>query len=147
MGEMAKAIVVGAGGGFERVSTTQRPVPEPGFGEVTVRLRASSLNYHDFAVVSGMWGPPEERIPMSDGAGEVTAVGPGVADFAVGDHVVSTFFPTWLDGQPEVSASRPFRAMASMAMPARRSPLRRRPSPMPRPAGTMPRRRRSPPPA
>jgi len=102
MGEMAKAIVVGAGGGFERVSTTQRPVPEPGFGEVTVRLRASSLNYHDFAVVSGMWGPPEERIPMSDGAGEVTAVGPGVADFAVGDHVVSTFFPTWLDGQPEV---------------------------------------------
>lgn len=39
---------------------------------------------------------------MSDGAGEVTAVGPGVTEFAVGDAVVSTFFPTWLDGQPEV---------------------------------------------
>ncbi|MFC6745632.1 zinc-dependent alcohol dehydrogenase family protein [Methylobacterium persicinum] len=99
---MSKAIIVGAGGGFERVGITERPVPDPGFGEITVRLRASSLNYHDYAVVSGMWGPSEERIPMSDGAGEVTAVGPGVTEFAVGDAVVSTFFPTWLDGQPEV---------------------------------------------
>jgi NADPH:quinone reductase-like Zn-dependent oxidoreductase len=39
---------------------------------------------------------------MSDGAGEVTAVGEGVTEFAVGDHVVSTFFPTWLDGEPIV---------------------------------------------
>lgn len=102
MGMMTKAIVLGAGGGFERVGTAERPVPEPGFGEITVRLRASSLNYHDYAVVSGMWGPIEDRIPMSDGAGDVTAVGPGVAEFTVGDRVVSTFFPTWLDGQPEV---------------------------------------------
>lgn len=99
---MAKAMVVGAGGGFERVGVTQRQVPEPGPGEITVRLRASSLNYHDYAVVSGMWGPAEDRIPMSDGAGEVTAVGPGVTEFAVGDRVVSTFFPTWLDGLPDV---------------------------------------------
>ncbi|WP_409564424.1 zinc-dependent alcohol dehydrogenase family protein [Methylobacterium sp. J-076] len=99
---MAKAIVVGAGGGFERVTATERPVPEPAFGEITVRLRASSLNYHDYAVVSGMWGPSVPRIPMSDGAGAVTAVGPGVTEFAVGDAVVSTFFPTWLDGQAEV---------------------------------------------
>lgn len=102
MGGSAKAIVVGAGGGFDRVSTTEREVPQPGAGEITVRLRASSLNYHDYAVVSGMWGPPEPRIPMSDGAGEVTAIGPGVSEFAVGDAVVSTFFPTWLDGRPEV---------------------------------------------
>ncbi len=102
MGTMAKAMVVGAGGGFAAVSAQERPVPEPGPGEITVRLRASSLNYHDYAVVSGMWGPPEPRIPMSDGAGEVTAVGPGVTEFAVGDAVVSTFFPTWLDGRAEV---------------------------------------------
>lgn len=102
MSVMAKALVVGAGGGFERVRVTQRQVPEPGFGEITVRLRASSLNYHDYAVVSGMWGPDGDRIPMSDGAGEVAAVGPGVTEFAVGDRVVSTFFPTWLDGLPEV---------------------------------------------
>jgi NADPH:quinone reductase-like Zn-dependent oxidoreductase len=77
-------------------------VPEPGPGEITVRLRASSLNYHDYAVVSGMWGPSEARVPMSDGAGEVEAVGAGPNPFAVGDRVVSTFFPTWLDGMPEV---------------------------------------------
>jgi len=102
MAAMAKAMIVGPGGGFERVSAGERPVPEPGPGEVTVRLRANSLNYHDYAVVSGMWGPTEPRIPMSDGAGDVTAVGPGVTEFAVGDRVVSTFFPTWLDGQAEV---------------------------------------------
>jgi NADPH:quinone reductase-like Zn-dependent oxidoreductase len=99
---MAKAMIVGPGGGFDRVSAEKRAVPEPGPGEVTVRLRASSLNYHDYAVVSGMWGPSEPRIPMSDGAGEVTSIGSGVTEFAVGDAVVSTFFPTWHDGQAEV---------------------------------------------
>ncbi len=102
MGATAKAMIVGPGGGFERVSAGERPVPQPGPGEITVRLRASSLNYHDYAVVGGMWGPSEPRIPMSDGAGEVTAVGPDVTEFAVGDAVVSTFFPTWLDGQAQV---------------------------------------------
>ena len=42
------------------------------------------------------------RIPMADGVGVVEAVGAGVAEFSVGEHVVSTFFPTWLDGPPEV---------------------------------------------
>ncbi|MNZ98051.1 alcohol dehydrogenase [compost metagenome] len=49
-----------------------------------------------------MWGPSEPRIPMADGAGEVIAVGAGVSEFAVGDAVVSTFFPTWLAGEPQV---------------------------------------------
>lgn len=70
----------------------------PAAGEITVRLRASSLNYHDYMVVLGAIPTPEGRIPMSDGAGEVTAVGEGVTEFAVGDLVVSTFFPAWLDG-------------------------------------------------
>lgn len=72
----------------------------PGPGEITVRIRASSLNYHDYAVVTGMLPTPDKRIPMSDGAGEVTAIGEGVNEFAVGDAVVSTFFPDWLDGTP-----------------------------------------------
>lgn len=46
-----------------------------------------------------MWGPKEPRIPMADGAGEVIAVGEGVSEFKVGDHVVSTFFPTWESGE------------------------------------------------
>jgi NADPH:quinone reductase-like Zn-dependent oxidoreductase len=72
----------------------------PGPGEIKVRLRASSLNYHDYIVVVGGIPTPDGRIPMSDGAGEVLAVGAGVTEFAVGDAVVSTFFPNWLDGAP-----------------------------------------------
>ena len=101
-GSTARAVIVQPGGGFEHVTFGARPVAEPGPGAITVRLRASSLNYHDYAVVSGLWGPSEPRIPMSDGAGEVEAVGPGVTEYTVGDRVVSTFFPTWLEGAPRV---------------------------------------------
>ena len=98
----SKAIYVQPGGGYDKVVVGSCAAAAPAAGEITVRLRASSLNYHDFAVVSGMWGPSVPRIPMADGAGEVIAVGAGVGEFAVGDHVVSTFFPTWLDGEPRV---------------------------------------------
>ncbi|MCQ4348044.1 NAD(P)-dependent alcohol dehydrogenase [Pseudomonas stutzeri] len=97
-----KAIYVQPGGGYDRVGVGSSTAAAPGAGEISVRLHASSLNYHDFAVVSGMWGPSEPRIPMADGAGEVIAVGEGVDEFAVGDSVVSTFFPDWLDGAPRV---------------------------------------------
>ena len=97
-----KAIIVKTGGGYDNVIVEQRDAALPKMGEITVRLQASSLNYHDFAVVSGMWGPKEPRIPMADGAGEVIAVGEGVDEFNVGDTVVSTFFPTWEAGQPVV---------------------------------------------
>lgn len=97
-----KAIYVQPGGGYDRVGVGSSAAAAPGPGEISVRLHASSLNYHDFAVVSGMWGPSEPRIPMADGAGEVIAVGAGVDEFAVGDSVVSTFFPDWLDGAPQV---------------------------------------------
>ena len=97
-----KAIILQAGGGYDKVTLGTRAAAEPKAGEITVRLHANSLNYHDFAVVSGMWGPSESRIPMADGAGVVTAVGDGVSEFKVGDHVVSTFFPTWLAGEPLV---------------------------------------------
>ncbi len=99
---MSKAIYVQPGGGYDKVMVGNSEAAAPAAGEITVRLHASSLNYHDFAVVSGMWGPSEPRIPMADGAGEVIAVGEGVSEFVVGDAVVSTFFPDWLDGQPLV---------------------------------------------
>lgn len=95
-------IYVQAGGGYDRVMVGDSEVLAPKAGEITVRLHANSLNYHDFAVVSGMWGPSESRIPMADGAGVVTAVGEGVSEFKVGDSVVSTFFPEWLSGEPLV---------------------------------------------
>ena len=96
-----KTVYIPAGGGFDHVSIGSTQPVEPRAGDITVRLRASSLNYHDYGVVSGVMAPKERRIPMSDGAGEVVAVGEGVTGFAVGDHVVSTFFPDWLDGEPQ----------------------------------------------
>lgn len=97
-----KTLYIPAGGGFDNVTVeTTQPV-DPGPGEITVRLRASSLNYHDYGVVSGAMAPAGRRIPMSDGAGEVIAVGEGVTEFSVGDHLVSTFFPDWVDGEARV---------------------------------------------
>jgi NADPH:quinone reductase-like Zn-dependent oxidoreductase len=96
------AIIVNTGGGYNNVTLGHREATAPRAGEIKVRLHANSLNYHDFAVVSGMWGPTEPRIPMADGAGVVLEVGEGVTEFSVGDHVVSTFFPTWLAGEPLV---------------------------------------------
>ncbi len=70
----------------------------PGPGEMRVRLHGSSLNYHDYGVCSRPGWKAHGRIPMSDGAGVVDAVGEGVTEFAPGDLVVSCFFPTWSDG-------------------------------------------------
>ena len=76
----------------------------PGAGQIRVKLAASSLNYHDYAVVMGMIPSADGRIPMSDGAGTVAAVGEGVTQFKAGDAVVSTFFTDWNDGHPPATA-------------------------------------------
>ena len=76
-----------------RVAERDDP-PPPGRGEIKVRIRASSLNYHDYGVVAMASGRDcDGLIPLSDGAGEVLEIGEGVTDFAVGDLVISTFFP------------------------------------------------------
>ncbi|TCO75640.1 zinc-dependent alcohol dehydrogenase family protein [Chromatocurvus halotolerans] len=71
---------------------------QPGPGDVQVDVAASSLNFHDYVVVTGVLPVQPGRIPLSDGAGVVTAVGDGVTGFAVGDRVMSHFFPAWVDG-------------------------------------------------
>jgi len=93
-----RAMLARQPGGLDKLELVDLPEPgAPGAGEILVRLRASSLNYHDYLVAArGL--AEDRRVPMSDGAGEVLAVGEGVSEFAVGDHVVSTFFPTWIDG-------------------------------------------------
>jgi NADPH:quinone reductase-like Zn-dependent oxidoreductase len=94
-----KAIQANAPFGLDNLKLADiADAPAPAPGEISVRIRASSLNFHDYAVVTGMIPTADKRIPMSDGAGEVTAVGVGVSDYKVGDSVVSTFFPYWLDG-------------------------------------------------
>lgn len=74
----------------------------PGPGEIRVRIHANSLNFHDYGVVSGRIPAADGRIPMADGAGIVEAVGQNVSEFAVGDQVVSTFFPHWLEGPARI---------------------------------------------
>jgi NADPH:quinone reductase-like Zn-dependent oxidoreductase len=76
----------------------ERPLPVPGPGEALVRVRASSLNYHDLVSLMGLIKGPWPRVPMTDGAGDVVAVGPGVRSLAVGDRVIGSFHPDWLDG-------------------------------------------------
>jgi len=96
-----KAIRSNGAQGLDGLSVVDIPDPgAPGYGEIRVRVRASSLNYHDLGVVTGRIRSDVGRIPMADGSGIVEAVGEGVGEFTVGDHVVSTFFPQWLDGEP-----------------------------------------------
>lgn len=95
-----KALRLAAPGGLDQLQLVDLPTaPAPGPGEIQVRVHASSLNYHDLLVVTLPNAAADGRIPMADGAGVVTAVGAGVQEFAVGEHVVSTFFPQWLAGR------------------------------------------------
>jgi NADPH:quinone reductase-like Zn-dependent oxidoreductase len=96
-----KAMALHVPGGLDNLRAVERPDPgPPGAGAIRVRLHASSLNYHDYGVCSAPGWKADGRIPMSDGAGVVEAVGEGVREFAPGDAVVSCFFPTWQDGPP-----------------------------------------------
>jgi len=98
-----KVAAVKKPGGLGNLVIENRPDPKPKAGEVLVRVRASSLNYHDFIVVLGGIPTPDGRIPMSDGAGEVVAVGEGVTKWKAGDKVISLFFPNWQSGQVEAA--------------------------------------------
>ncbi|WP_348671525.1 NAD(P)-dependent alcohol dehydrogenase [uncultured Idiomarina sp.] len=89
--------------GLDNIEVTELDDPgQPAAGEVRVRVKASSLNFHDYGVAAGFIPTEDGRIPMSDGAGVVEAVGEGVEEFAVGDPVVSTFFPYWQSGPAPV---------------------------------------------
>jgi NADPH:quinone reductase-like Zn-dependent oxidoreductase len=98
-----KAIQLTKPGGLDNLKLVDIDEPaSPAAGEITVRIRASSLNFHDYAVAAGFIPADDGRIPMADGAGVVEAVGEGVDELAVGDDVVSCFFPTWTDGAPAI---------------------------------------------
>lgn len=83
------------------------PEPQPGPGEVLVRVRACSLNYRDQLIPLGRYmgnTVSMDTVPLSDGAGEVVAVGPGVTGFKAGDRVAGSFFQNWIDGPPNPGA-------------------------------------------
>jgi NADPH:quinone reductase-like Zn-dependent oxidoreductase len=91
--------------GIANLTLLDEPEPEPGPGEVLVRVHAVSLNYRDLMMVKGFYNPrlALPRIPLSDGAGEVVAVGTGVTRFVPGDRVAAIFMQNWLDGAPSAA--------------------------------------------
>ncbi len=75
--------------------------PGPGAREVKIAVKACSTNYRDFGVAAGKYffGPVQvDTVPLSDGAGDIIAVGPGVTDWKIGDRVAGCFFQRWQDG-------------------------------------------------
>lgn len=101
-----KALTLKQPGGLNNIQVVDASdAPSPGHGEIKVRIAAGSLNYHDLLVAEGALGTEDDRILLSDGAGEVEEVGAGVTEFSVGDSVVSAFFPQWLNGPADASVS------------------------------------------
>jgi len=88
------------GFGIENLKIVELPTVAPGHGQALIRVHVCSLNFRDLAVFKGQYGnsvkPP--LIPLSDGAGEVVAVGAGVTRVKPGDRVAGIFMQTWLEG-------------------------------------------------
>lgn len=86
--------------GLEALQLTDLPTPQPGAGEVLVRWRAFSLNYRDLVVVQGSYMPnlPLPYTPLSDGAGEIVALGAGVTEWKIGDRVAGHYVQSWQEG-------------------------------------------------
>ncbi|BCL38111.1 zinc-dependent alcohol dehydrogenase family protein [Nostoc sp. MS1] len=93
-----KVYEIESGTGIDALKLSDRPQPQLGAGQVLVQVRATSLNYRDLLVVEGAYGSAQKYplIPMSDGAGDVVAVGEGVTRVKVGDRVAAIFFQNWI---------------------------------------------------
>jgi NADPH:quinone reductase-like Zn-dependent oxidoreductase len=88
---------------FDGLQRATRPDPTPQPLEILVKVQAASINYRDLLIARGQYfgGPvTANTVPLSDGCGQIVAVGAGVTRFRVGDRVCSTFFRDWIDGHP-----------------------------------------------
>jgi NADPH:quinone reductase-like Zn-dependent oxidoreductase len=85
--------------GLDALTPAERPAPGAlGPLDVRVRVRACSLNFRDLGMIRVAKKLKAAIVPVSDGAGEVVEVGPGVSRVKVGDRVAASFFPYWVDG-------------------------------------------------
>ncbi len=103
-----RAIEIRGSFGLEQLTEVERDLPQPGAGQVRVRVRAASLNYRDLLMVRGQYNPrqPLPLIPVSDGVGIVDAVGPGVDAAMMQRRVAGLFAQGWTAGPPERSRAR-----------------------------------------
>lgn len=91
---------------IDNLRRVARPDPVAGPGQILIRLRAASLNYRDLFVLKRGYGASTGTLPLvpvSDGVGEVVALGEGVARVALGDRVCPMFFPEWFGGAPRAA--------------------------------------------
>lgn len=88
-------------GDIGKLAVREVPMPEPGANQILVRVRATSLNRRDTMILNGTYPltPRPGIVPLSDGAGEVVAVGDDVTRFAVGDRVTGSYFARWINGR------------------------------------------------
>ena len=86
--------------GFAHLQSTQQPVPELGPNEVLIRLTSASINYRDVVVVDGTYKPDMKLpiVPLSDGCGEVLAIGENVTRFRAGDRAMPVYTRGWTNG-------------------------------------------------
>jgi len=102
-----KCHVIPSPKGIDSLKLVERPDPVPGPRQVLVRVRATSLNYRDLMTLEGASAraaPKPDLIPLSDGAGDVVAVGPGVSRVKVGDRVAGCFMQKWVGGAIDEAA-------------------------------------------
>jgi NADPH:quinone reductase-like Zn-dependent oxidoreductase len=95
------------GAGIDTLAVVDRPTPKPLYRQVLVKIAACSLNYRDLGIVRGSYRMParDNLIPLSDGAGEVVELGPGVMRVKVGDKVAGSFFQRWPAGEMNAEAT------------------------------------------
>lgn len=82
------------------VTMREVDVPRPAPNQVLIRLHARSLNFRDILIMERRYAVPSREgiIPLSDGAGEVMAIGANVQSIKVGDRVTTVYFPQWRSG-------------------------------------------------
>ena len=87
--------------GIDALTIAEADIPQPARGQVLIRIHACSLNYRDLMVATNTYGRatiPPNLVPLSDGAGEVAAIGADVTRVAVGDRVAAIFTQAWIGG-------------------------------------------------
>jgi NADPH:quinone reductase-like Zn-dependent oxidoreductase len=108
-------------GSIDGIELRSNEDPRPGLREILMRVRASSLNYRDLMVLTGGGRGPTKLgvVPLSDGAGEVAAIGVGVTRVKVGDRIAGTFHPRRFGGpiRPDYLTDRLGRRTVAPSLP------------------------------